>query len=144
MLYLSFLLTSAPPLRSFLLLTSGQIFGNIVYDSTTSAEHVVLNLHDIKIDIMDYIHPASCDESTFRKMWAEFEWENKVAVNTKIVDLKQYLNNIIAITNTNCLTPARALAGDCKYIAANLYARSSFGEDALVNVSVEMEELSKF
>jgi len=120
---------------------SGQIFGNIVYDSTTSAEHVVLNLHDIKIDIMDYIHPATCDEATFRQMWAEFEWENKVAVNTKIVDLKAYLNNVIAITNTNCLTPARALAGDCKYIAANLYARSSFGEDALVNVSVELEEL---
>lgn len=120
---------------------SGQIFGNIVYDSTTSAEHVVLNLHDIKIDIMDYIHPASCDEATFRQMWAEFEWENKVAVNTKIIDLKSYLNNIIAITNTKCLTPARALAGDCKYIAANLYARSSFGEDALVNVSVELEEL---
>jgi coatomer subunit beta len=120
---------------------SGQIFGNIVYDSTTSAEHVVLNLHDIKIDIMDYIHPATCDETTFRQMWAEFEWENKVAVNTKMVDLKSYLNNIISITNTNCLTPARALAGDCKYIAANLYARSSFGEDALVNVSVELEEL---
>ena len=120
---------------------SGQIFGNIVYDSTTSAEHVVLNLHDIKIDIMDYIHPASCDEATFRQMWAEFEWENKVAVNTKIVDLKSYLSNIIAITNTKCLTPERALAGDCKYIAANLYARSSFGEDALVNVSVELEEL---
>ena len=74
-------------------------------------------------------------------MWAEFEWENKVAVNTKILDLKQYLNHIINITNTACLTPPRALAGDCSYIAANLYARSSFGEDALVNVSVEREEV---
>merc|ERR1711871_482240 len=120
---------------------SGQIFGNIVYDSTNSADHVVLNLHDIKIDIMDYIHPATCDETTFRNMWAEFEWENKVAVNTKITDIKQYLQHIVNITNTNCLTPPRALAGDCSYVAANLYACSSFGEGALVNVSVEREEV---
>ena len=37
---------------------------------------VVLN--DIHIDIMDYIVPASCTDSEFRRMWAEFEWENKV------------------------------------------------------------------
>lgn len=36
-----------------------------------------------------------------------------------------------------CLTPPRALEGNCGYVAANLYARSVFGEDALVNVSVE-------
>ena len=36
-----------------------------------------------------------------------------------------------------CLTPPSALEGDCGFLAANLYARSVFGEDALVNVSVE-------
>lgn len=121
---------------------SGVIFGNIVYDTTgASGDRNIVVMNSIHMDVRDYIEPASIEGSKFSDMWAEFEWENKVAVNTKIVDLKQYLNNIIAITNTNCLTPARALAGDCKYIAANLYARSSFGEDALVNVSVEMEEL---
>ena len=30
-------------------------------------------------------------------------------------------------------------AGDCGYLAANLYAKSVFGEDALVNVSVEKQ-----
>lgn len=39
---------------------------------------VVLN--DIHIDIMDYIVPASCTDTEFRQMWAEFEWENKVRV----------------------------------------------------------------
>lgn len=29
--------------------------------------------------------------------------------------------------------------GDCGYLAANLYAKSVFGEDALVNVSVEKQ-----
>lgn len=36
-----------------------------------------------------------------------------------------------------CLTPPSALDGECGFLAANLYARSVFGEDALVNVSVE-------
>ena len=110
---------------------SGQIFGNIVYDSTNSADHAVLNLHDIKIDIMDYT-PATATRrlsATCGRVW----WENKVAVNTKITDIKQYLQHIIQITNTNCLTPVRWLKLD--YVAANLYACSSFGEDALVNVS---------
>merc|ERR1711871_1932096 len=77
---------------------TGQIFGNIVYDSSTSADHAVLNLHDIKINIMDYIHPATCDENTFRRMWAEFEWENKVSVHTNATDLKDFLDHIVNIT----------------------------------------------
>lgn len=31
----------------------------------------------------------------------------------------------------------QALTGECGFLAANLYARSIFGEDALANVSVE-------
>ena len=37
----------------------------------------------------------------------------------------------------SCLTPPSALEGDAGFLAANLYAKSIFGEDALVNVSVE-------
>ena len=64
---------------------NGIIFGNIVYDiaGSTSDRNVVV-LNDIHIDIMDYIVPASCTETEFRSMWAEFEWENKVAVSTHL------------------------------------------------------------
>lgn len=31
----------------------------------------------------------------------------------------------------------QALTGDCGFLAANLYARSIFGEDALANLSIE-------
>ena len=55
---------------------NGTIFGNIVYDVKGSTNVVVLN--DIKIDIIDYIMPSVCSDADFRKMWAEFEWENKV------------------------------------------------------------------
>jgi hypothetical protein len=43
-----------------------------------TTEHCVIVLNDIYIDVMDYIIPASCTETEFRAMWAEFEWENKV------------------------------------------------------------------
>lgn len=37
-----------------------------------------------------------------------------------------------------CLTLSlSSLQGDCDFFAANLYARSVFGEDALANVSLE-------
>ena len=32
-----------------------------------------------------------------------------------------------------------ALDGDCGFLAANLYAKSAFAEDALVNVSIEKQ-----
>ena len=75
---------------------NGIIFGNIVYDVTgsTSDRNVVV-LNDIHIDIMDYIMPASCTDAEFRQMWADFEWENKVTVNTNINDLNLYLQHLL-------------------------------------------------
>ena len=51
----------------------------LVYDiSGGSGDRNCVVLNDIHIDIMDYIVPASCTDTEFRQMWAEFEWENKV------------------------------------------------------------------
>ncbi|CAN6458868.1 unnamed protein product [Victoria cruziana] len=118
---------------------TGVIFGNIVYETTNVLDRTVVVLNDIHIDIMDYISPASCADVAFRTMWAEFEWENKVAVNTVIQDEKEFLDHIVKSTNMRCLTPPCALEGNCGYLAANLYAKSVFGEDALVNVSIEKQ-----
>lgn len=57
------------------------IFGNIVYNISGVASNLnVVVLNDIHIDIMDYIVPASCSDHDFRRMWADFEWENKVTL----------------------------------------------------------------
>eukprot|EP01018_Ginkgo_biloba_P040144 Gb_03760 [translate_table: standard] len=122
---------------------TGVIFGNIVYETTSVLDRNVVVLNDIHIDIMDYISPATCPDVSFRNMWAEFEWENKVAVNTIIQDEKEFLNHIISSTNMKCLTPLSALDGECGFLAANLYAKSVFGEDALVNVSIEKQPNGK-
>ena len=117
------------------------IFGNLVYDiagsSTYSSDRNCVILNEIRIDIMDYIVPATCSETQFRSWWREFEWENRVAVNTVMSDPRAFLDHILKVTNMNCLTPKAQLEGDSGFIAANLYAKSLFGEDALANLSVE-------
>ena len=65
---------------------TGVIFGNIVYDiaGVANSDKNCVILNDVHIDIMDYISPAYCTDVKFRSMWAEFEWENKVAVSTNL------------------------------------------------------------
>ncbi|KAM7347041.1 coatomer subunit beta [Cochliomyia hominivorax] len=114
---------------------NGIIFGNIVYDTSINTNVVVLNT--IHIDIMDYIIPATCTDTEFRQMWQDFEWENKVTVNTTFTDLHEYLKHLLKSTNMKCLTPEKALSGQCGFMAANMYAKSIFGENALANLSIE-------
>jgi coatomer subunit beta len=118
---------------------TGHVFGNIVFEvHGAGAQQAanVININDIHIDIMDYIKPATCPEANFRRMWAEFEWENKVAVNTNIGGLQEFLRHVMAVTNMTCLTPMDVSDQASQFLAANLYARSVFGEDALVNISI--------
>jgi len=63
-------------------------------------------------------------------------------VNTTLMDLREYLIHLLRSTNMKSLTPDQALQGECGFLAANLYAKSIFGEDALANVSLE-KNLSK-
>jgi coatomer subunit beta len=106
---------------------TGVIFGNVVYEGAHSTDTNVVILNDLHVDIMDYIQPATCSETQFRTMWTEFEWENKVNINSKAKTLRDFLDQLMACTNMNCLTPEASLKGDCQFLSANLYARSVFG-----------------
>eukprot|EP00467_Chlorarachnion_reptans_P001231 CAMPEP_0114538316 /NCGR_PEP_ID=MMETSP0109-20121206/30073_1 /TAXON_ID=29199 /ORGANISM="Chlorarachnion reptans, Strain CCCM449" /LENGTH=976 /DNA_ID=CAMNT_0001722317 /DNA_START=10 /DNA_END=2941 /DNA_ORIENTATION=+ len=122
---------------------SGVIFGSIAYSTAKGVDKKIVVLNSIHMDIMDYIHPANCTDTEFRSMWAEFEWENKVSVNTDFTELTSYLNHIVKITNMKCLTPDVDQYSECGFLAANLYACSIFGEDALLNLSVEQNPVSR-
>lgn len=120
---------------------NGIIFGNIAYDiSGAGSDRCCVVLNEIHIDVMDYVHPASCQEPEFRQLWAEFEWENKVTVNTNIVQVREYLDHVCSETNMKCITPERAISGECGFLTANLYCKSLFGEAALANLSIELVE----
>ena len=104
---------------------TGHIFGTIVYDDAATQEKGYVNLNDIHMDIMDYIRPATCTDEMFRGMWAEFEWENKVAISTSITNLIEFLDHIVTSTNMSCLTPHDKELGEEEgsFLAANLYAK---------------------
>ena len=135
---------------------TGVIFGNAVYDDPKTKDSKIVILAELKLNITDYIQPATCPEQVFRSMWTEFEWENKVSISEKVDDLlssssptttgggevsavRKCLSNVMKSTNMACLTPASALSGDCDFLSANLYAKSVFGEHALANVSLQQQ-----
>jgi coatomer subunit beta len=119
---------------------NGIIFGSIVYDIAGAVQSERRNcvvLNEIHIDVIDYITPGQCQDSEFRTMWADFEWENKIAVNAPFSDLHEFLTHLIKSTNMRPLNSHEHMPDDCGFLSVNLYARSVFGEDALANVSVE-------
>jgi len=101
---------------------TGHIFGTIVYTDMSTQQQKLINLNDIHMDIMDYIRPATCSDEMFRSMWAEFEWENKVAIATSITSLSDFLDHIVESTKMKCLTD-RPSDDKSTFLAANLYAR---------------------
>ena len=128
---------------------TGVIFGHVVYEGTSALDMKYVVLNELQVDILDYIKPATCTETQFRSMWTEFEWENKINISMRMrydlqeltcSNLRACLDHLMKSTHTSCLTPENALLGDCGFLAANLYARSLFGEDALANISLEQLE----
>lgn len=119
---------------------TGVIFGNIIYDGGhgQDARYVILN--DVHVDIMDYIKPSKTNDENFRTMWNAFEWENKISVNAELPTLHAYLEELVKGTNMGILTSEESLGEeDCRFLSCNLYAKSSFGEDALANLCIEKD-----
>lgn len=120
---------------------TGVIFGNIIYDGGHGQDDRYVILNDVHVDIMDYIKPATTTDENFRTMWNAFEWENKISVKSELPSLHAYLKELTEGTNMGVLTSSDALGEeDCKFLSCNLYAKSSFGEDALANLCIEMDE----
>jgi len=143
---------------------TGVIFGYVTYERNSATDKDSIILNEIHIDVLDYIEKAWIGELSFRTMWAEFEWENKININTTMTDVRQYLVHVMLNTNLCVVgrsTPSQAnLIKDKKsrmtreeaeaqldeaigqiqessFVALNLYSKSIFAEDALANVSIE-------
>lgn len=117
------------------------IFGNIVYDTAKTTEHKTIVLNDIPIDVIDYIKPSDCLHEDFRKMWLEFEWENKVYLSPKTIkDLTEFLTIVTKSLRMKCLTPKEAMSGEGRFLTANLHAVSIFGESVIANLSLEKDD----
>lgn len=78
---------------------TGVIFGYVTHEKKNSDEKVSTVLNELHIDILEYIELAWVGELGFRTMWSEFEWENKVNINTSISEVGEYLEHIMRNTN---------------------------------------------
>ena len=47
---------------------------------------------------------ATTSELEFKKKWAEYEWENKVQVNTTLTDLKGFVMHFAKQLNISLMT----------------------------------------
>ena len=81
--------------------------------------------------------PADCQELEFKLKWAEYEWENKVFVNTPITDLKQFVEHFAKEMNIKLMTQITDQDQEAGFLVANFYTKSKFQEDCLINVSIE-------
>ncbi len=61
---------------------NGAIYGYITYDSASGNVPNIININDFQIDFINELQPAECSELDFKKKWADYEWENKVHINT--------------------------------------------------------------
>eukprot|EP01068_Selenidium_serpulae_P002825 Selendium_serpulae@DN2696_c0_g1_i3.p1 len=152
---------------------TGIIFGHVTYDKRSAADKECLVLNELHIDLLDYIQRSWIGEVQFRTMWSEFEWENKISINTELTDVVEFLDHIMRNTNmtlvrkdgrppaaasgvaTTASAPAQSGLDGVRDLAllrnvasqhfftVNLYSKSIFGEDALSNVSIEKLENGK-
>eukprot|EP00931_Biecheleriopsis_adriatica_P098663 TRINITY_DN726_c0_g1_i1.p1 TRINITY_DN726_c0_g1~~TRINITY_DN726_c0_g1_i1.p1 ORF type:complete len:1010 (+),score=277.87 TRINITY_DN726_c0_g1_i1:122-3151(+) len=146
---------------------TGIIFGYVTFEKKSAADKECSVLNELHVDILDYIERAWIGELAFRTMWAEFEWENKVNINTSISEVGMFLEHIIKNTNLSIVgrsykkgseqkgqkkgkltsedvsemleqaVGVKKLIDTSSFVAVNLYAKSIFGEDALANISIE-------
>ena len=121
---------------------NGIIFGYVTYDKKSEKEWIVLN--EIHADVLDYIKPnCAVQENAFKSMWQEFEWENKIVVNTNINSPEDFIallckhTNLSFVGTEDQIKAAKTLLRTSQFAAVNLYAKSIFDEDALANVSLE-------
>lgn len=86
---------------------NGAIYGYIAFDSASGNVPNVININEIQIDFINELQPAECTELDFKKKWADYEWENKVHVNTSTQsgDLRDYVEYFARTLNVKIMTP---------------------------------------
>jgi coatomer subunit beta len=122
---------------------NGAIYGYLTYDSASGNVPNIININEIQIDFINELMPAECSEMEFKKKWAEYEWENKVQVNTNIPDLKEYVEYLASSLNIKLMTPISEADQQAGFLVANLYTKSKFEEDCLINLSIEKTQTAE-
>jgi len=93
---------------------TGTIFGYVTFDKNAAGDKESTVLSELHVDILDYIERAWIGELAFRTMWSEFEWENKININTTFTEVGTFLKHIMKNTNMSIVGRTYKKAGDEK------------------------------
>lgn len=136
---------------------TGVIFGYLLFEYPDGKPEYMV-LENITVDVMQYILPVhDMSDATFRVKWKKSDWENKIVISTSAPSLDAYVTQVEEALNVGRVqsvgenervmaivsgeNSARLRGGQTEALAGclcyNLAARSVFGEDLLVNISVE-------
>ena len=96
-----------------------------------------LILNELRIEYLDQMTPCDIDIEIYQKKWMEYEWENKIPIDTELTDLKEYAMMLSTIAKLKCITPSIMFCDGIGFLSANYYAKNIFDEDALINLSAE-------
>ena len=96
-----------------------------------------MNLNEIHIDFINELQPADCSELDFKKKWSDYEWENKVQINTAVSNLREYVEYFARALNVKLMTTITEQDEQSGFLVCNLYTKSKFEEDCLINLSIE-------
>ena len=123
---------------------NGVIYGYITYDSASGNQPNILNINEIQIDFINDLMQAECSDLEFKKKWAEYEWENKVVVNTTLTDLREFVDYFSKSLNVSLMTKLEESDNQASnsFMVANFYTKSKFEEDCLLNMSIEKVNLA--
>lgn len=116
---------------------NGAIYGYLTFDSASGNIPNIININEIQIDFINELQPADCSELDFKKKWADYEWENKVQINTSISELRDYVDYFAKALNVKVMTPISEQDEQSGFLVCNLYTKSKFEEDCLINMSIE-------
>eukprot|EP01055_Gregarina_sp_Pseudo9_P001687 Gregarina_sp_Pseudo_9__1686@NODE_213_length_3590_cov_8_227260_g198_i0_p1_GENE_NODE_213_length_3590_cov_8_227260_g198_i0NODE_213_length_3590_cov_8_227260_g198_i0_p1_ORF_typecomplete_len1075_score253_56Adaptin_N/PF01602_20/2_2e64Coatomer_b_Cpla/PF14806_6/5_4e42Coatamer_beta_C/PF07718_12/3_3e31HEAT_2/PF13646_6/1_1e04HEAT_2/PF13646_6/0_00023HEAT_2/PF13646_6/1_1HEAT_2/PF13646_6/4_1e02DUF5578/PF17741_1/2_6e02DUF5578/PF17741_1/13DUF5578/PF17741_1/0_03DUF5578/PF17741_1/3_2e03Cnd1/PF12717_7/0_016Cnd1/PF1 len=164
---------------------AGVIFGYCGFENRSSVDKEYITLNELKVDILDCVQRAWIGDYSFRTMWAEFEWENKITIRVQNDNVMEFLGHLLRQTkmtvvglygdsssarrlaqaraNTKDLdllqdaekisteqyikavreTPSLLKMAESRIFSVNLCSKSIFGEDALVNLSLERDASNK-
>ena len=120
----------------------GVISGYVNYDIadknvTYTALDANLILNELRIEYLDQMTPCDIDIEVYQKKWMEYEWENKIPIDTEYTDLKEFALMLSSIAKLKCITPTVMFCDGIGFLSANYYAKNIFDEDALINLSAE-------
>lgn len=116
---------------------SALIYGCISYAaSATDCRSIILTA--IPMDVSEYIRAAPLSDAAFRALWPTLEWENKIVIPAiHGLTLSTLMSQLLARAHLECCTPDYGVNETGDYLAANLHAVSSFGEEILANICLE-------